>query len=260
MFDLARKWPLALWIGITLTCVWGIFVAIYLYFKIGTIAKLDPNSLGDWLAGFSAPLAFLWLIVATFLQKEELFAQRQELKLNREVMELQADQLKQAAVQLRDQSEILRSQKEVLDRERSEKSFFESISRIADFLVTNSEFHAVTLTQSGHVHSRLSLNLFGHSVRYKNAAFPPNSTSVFLEVSREFESLEKHIQENWRIYSISGESLILQFQNEIENLIQNARTLDEAFAEHLDKQYRLEFIIKVIRFNIISKQYWFQSS
>ena len=38
------------------------------------------NELGDFLAGFFTPLAFLWLVVGYFLQKDEFQLQREELE------------------------------------------------------------------------------------------------------------------------------------------------------------------------------------
>lgn len=46
-------------------------------------SRLTLNAFGDFLAGICAPLAFLWLFVATMVQSQELAAQRAELKLTR---------------------------------------------------------------------------------------------------------------------------------------------------------------------------------
>jgi hypothetical protein len=105
-----KKWPLALWIGISLTGAWVLFATIYTFNNAEKIWKLDPNTLGDWLAGFSAPLAFLWLIVATFLQKEELASQRKELSLSRQALEQQARELNASVEQFRLQSELAKQE------------------------------------------------------------------------------------------------------------------------------------------------------
>jgi hypothetical protein len=49
---------------------------------------LSANELGDFLAGFFAPLAFLWVAYAVIIQSQELAAQREELKLTRNELEL----------------------------------------------------------------------------------------------------------------------------------------------------------------------------
>jgi hypothetical protein len=48
------------------------------------IEGLKPNEFGDFLAGGAAPLAFFWLVLGYFLQRQELTLQREELKLQRE--------------------------------------------------------------------------------------------------------------------------------------------------------------------------------
>lgn len=80
------KWPLALWIGFGLTILWALVVIWYAaspgksgrsqFFEFWSS---DPNLFGDALAGIFAPLAFLWLVVATFIQKDELRLQVKEL-------------------------------------------------------------------------------------------------------------------------------------------------------------------------------------
>ncbi|MBY5971450.1 hypothetical protein KUV28_03800 [Ferrimonas balearica] len=50
--------------------------------------SLPLNSMGDALAGLAASLAFLWLIVTAFIQKNELKEQRRALEAQREELEL----------------------------------------------------------------------------------------------------------------------------------------------------------------------------
>ncbi|MEW4457781.1 hypothetical protein AB1K42_06765 [Roseibium algicola] len=49
---------------------------------------LELNELGDFLAGAFAPLAFIWLAAAVFIQANELAAQRRELSMTREELKL----------------------------------------------------------------------------------------------------------------------------------------------------------------------------
>jgi hypothetical protein len=80
---------LAIW----LTAIWLIAITGYvLFFSPKLLMTLDPNEFGDFLSGASAPLAFLWLIAATLLQREELRAQRQEIVKNREEARRLADE------------------------------------------------------------------------------------------------------------------------------------------------------------------------
>ena len=56
---------------------------------------LNLNELGDFLAGVFAPLAFVWLAAAVFIQARELKEQRRELSLTREELALARDVAKQ---------------------------------------------------------------------------------------------------------------------------------------------------------------------
>ncbi|MEQ1672730.1 MAG: hypothetical protein ABL893_17905, partial [Hyphomicrobium sp.] len=48
--------------------------------RFWTFWKSPPNSFGDALAGIFAPLAFLWLVVGVFVQKDELSQQLKEFQ------------------------------------------------------------------------------------------------------------------------------------------------------------------------------------
>ncbi len=100
-------WPIAL--GLCLTIVWIAFVFWFLttFNHWSEIFDLKPNTFGDFAAGVSAPLAFLWLVIAVVLQGRELKLQRAELTLNREVLQLQIEELKSTSEQMRNQTRLL---------------------------------------------------------------------------------------------------------------------------------------------------------
>jgi hypothetical protein len=63
-----------LWLGLSLTALW---VAMQLYYIVDIVGfrhfvEEGPPSVGGFLEGAFAPLAFLWLVVGFFLQREEL--------------------------------------------------------------------------------------------------------------------------------------------------------------------------------------------
>lgn len=84
--------PLPLRIGYALTAVWLAFIVSYFGWNWSHVRGLPANEMGDFLAGAAAPLAFLWLVVAVFLQKEELSLQRAELQQSRLALHRQADE------------------------------------------------------------------------------------------------------------------------------------------------------------------------
>jgi hypothetical protein len=64
----------------------GITIAGILDGRFDSFYKLDLNAKGDFLAGLFAPVAFLWLIIGSFQQQQEIAMQRDELRLQREEM------------------------------------------------------------------------------------------------------------------------------------------------------------------------------
>lgn len=105
--------------ALAITAIWLVFWVIYVFLHFDwdcfihecTAPKrfLRPNELGDFLAGTFAPLAFLWLFVATMLQREELGLQRKELQETREVLALQKAELARAADENREQTTIMKA-------------------------------------------------------------------------------------------------------------------------------------------------------
>lgn len=69
-------------------------------------ARLTLSEIGTVLAGIFAPLAFLWLFVATMLQRKELEFQRKELRETREELRRTAEANDNQANLMRDSLEV----------------------------------------------------------------------------------------------------------------------------------------------------------
>jgi hypothetical protein len=71
-------------LGVAASILWMTFAVLCFYGPLWFPVKLDApksiNELGDAIAGFAAPLAFLWLVLGYFQQGEELNLQRLEIK------------------------------------------------------------------------------------------------------------------------------------------------------------------------------------
>lgn len=81
------------WIGLITGAILALgAVAIV---AIGDLTKIAQ--FGDFVAGFSAALAFLWLIAGLKLQANELKLQRKELQLQRAALENQTKELRNSA-------------------------------------------------------------------------------------------------------------------------------------------------------------------
>jgi hypothetical protein len=123
----SRNGPIVL--GIFLTVGFLLFAAWMIHPRWSEINNLKLNELGDFLAGLSSTLAFLWLIIAVLLQREELQEQRKELKLSNEA-------LAQQATALRKQSDIMQSELDELKSDRSRKASVELVKRLCGELVS----------------------------------------------------------------------------------------------------------------------------
>ncbi len=67
-------------LGIVVSLLYLYFIAQYFDFSVIKIKELKPNTLGDFLAGTFAPLAFLWLVLGYFQQGKALQTQIEELR------------------------------------------------------------------------------------------------------------------------------------------------------------------------------------
>ncbi len=88
------------WLGLGLTGFWLLLGFVYLSNTIGwnRFASLPADQLGSFLEGAFAPLAFLWLVIGYFLQK-------QELEQNTQTLAEQAQQISRSAAQAELQSQ-----------------------------------------------------------------------------------------------------------------------------------------------------------
>jgi hypothetical protein len=103
--------------GIIVSAIWIFFFALVaitrsaewwpIFGHAEGSTRLALNSLGDTLSGWVAPLAFLWLFIATWLQSQELSLQRQELAETRKVLADQMKELERSADESREQTEIM---------------------------------------------------------------------------------------------------------------------------------------------------------
>ena len=96
--NINRPASLIIWVGGMFSSVYLILVAIFISTRkggLGGIFDLSLNEFGDFLAGICAPLAFLWLVIAVFVQRDELHAQLAEFKKSVEHAERHADSVEQ---------------------------------------------------------------------------------------------------------------------------------------------------------------------
>ena len=118
-----KKWPAPLLFGIGASLLWAIVLIAYASSRddknvshFWTLWYSNPDVFGNALAGVFAPLAFLWLVVATLLQSSELQLQREELKLSRE-------ELRDSVAQLSNHTALMQDEQKSRTREILENNF-----------------------------------------------------------------------------------------------------------------------------------------
>ncbi len=92
-------------IGILATLAYVALLAWAFGGRLAELRSLEPNHLGDFLAGAFGPLAILWLILGYFQQGIEL-------RENSRALDLQAAELRNATREQRELLQILRGQLE----------------------------------------------------------------------------------------------------------------------------------------------------
>jgi hypothetical protein len=67
-----------IWLGLSITTTWLLLLSLYIANSVGwsNIGNEPIQTLGNFLEGAFAPLAFLWLVIGYSLQKKELMPSR----------------------------------------------------------------------------------------------------------------------------------------------------------------------------------------
>ncbi len=101
------------------TALWTLIAIAYFFLARDAFLTMWPNEVGDLLAGWFAPLAMGWLVVAVLLQRDQLEAQQGELKQNTRALQMQAAELKASVRQL--EKHTLHMEQEGINRERAQR-------------------------------------------------------------------------------------------------------------------------------------------
>ena len=101
-----------IWLGVGATTVYLLLALSYVLERgTGALLAMPAESLGSFLEGAFAPLAFLWLVIGYFLQRKELKettsalrAQHEEIKRSTEQAVIQSQSMKASAVHARQEA------------------------------------------------------------------------------------------------------------------------------------------------------------
>lgn len=126
-----------IWLGVSITVVWLFVLSKYVANTIGwsNIGHAPIETVGNFLEGAFAPLAFLWLVIGYFLQKKELMQ-------NTDAIRMQHVEIQKSADQAVIQSEAIRAS-EMHARKQSFPQIAESVRQqlgaISAFLFLSSQ-------------------------------------------------------------------------------------------------------------------------
>jgi|GEM_PF-5460660 len=123
------------------------------------------NELGDTLAGAFAPVAFLWLMGAVFIQSQELKAQREELDETQELMRAQlkvslqqVEETKASTALFTKQTEILEKEQLLRDQKEADVDFDQRVLALVKAIKTDyvqckivMEMRTPPIVQPGHI-------------------------------------------------------------------------------------------------------------
>ncbi|UVC08992.1 hypothetical protein IHQ71_28435 [Rhizobium sp. TH2] len=109
--------------AVVITAVWVIGAGIALSRVTPDEMPTKLNEWGDFMAGVFAPIAFVWLVTAVWIQSAELREQRTELQLTREEFVHQREVMKAQADEARKQAEYIGTQTRILEDEEKRRKW-----------------------------------------------------------------------------------------------------------------------------------------
>lgn len=158
-------------LGVTLTVMYLCFLWFLIGGRVGGLATLELNAVGDFFAGVFGPVAILWLVLG-------FFQQGYELRQNNQALALQAAELKNSVEQQKDLVEVTRAQLQ-MEFDAIRASSERRANEIRPFFVAEGGGGS----HSGTDHElSFSIRNLGHKV-----------TRVEFKFSEEFKALERKL-------------------------------------------------------------------
>ena len=147
------------WFGVIVSVVW-VGVAVYVLRTADPPGKL--NEWGDFIAGFSAPLAFFWLVLGYMQQGDELRQSTQALHLQAEELKNSVEQQTQlvlvAREQMQQETEAL-SEERKLRREAARPKFIPQQSSVTSDAAGKVSSFEVSIVNIGPTATRFRLQI-----------------------------------------------------------------------------------------------------
>ncbi len=102
-----------LFLGLLITIVWLLGIYLFCIFNEYSLPS-ELNSLGDFLAGIFAPVAFFWLILGYMQQGKQLDQNTKALEQQERALQLQIDEMREG---IKQQVELVQLQRQQLDEQ-----------------------------------------------------------------------------------------------------------------------------------------------
>lgn len=106
-------------VGIVVTLTYLVGLGVYCWLAKSEMATLEPNEVGDLLAGAFSPLAFLWLVLGYIQQGEELKNSADALWLQGRELQNSVEQQRELVQVTRDQLTLDQQGREAAEQEAS---------------------------------------------------------------------------------------------------------------------------------------------
>jgi hypothetical protein len=182
------------------TLTWLFFGAWFISCNWPKVSNLEPNALGDMLAGFFAPLAFLWL-VAGYLQ------QGRELAQNTKALLLQHTELVESVEQQRELALVANQDMELFRQQIKDQAYKDNVSAQPLFEISAHEGTTgiglskiqYIISNSGHIVSEVTVKVFGAELEgsgffgvFENGG-GDRFTIVYVDAPKEVELLVSYL-------------------------------------------------------------------
>lgn len=132
------------------TLLFLIAVGVYCFFNFNQLVSLQPNEVGDLIAGVGSILAFFWLIFGYFQQGQELKENTVALKQQEAQLQEQAKQTKELAIFAKAQADAMKSLAKATEQsvghDKSLAMYTKASNELSKKLIQASEKHAKATT------------------------------------------------------------------------------------------------------------------
>lgn len=197
------------------TIVYMAMIILYCLLDMKGMRTLKPNEWGDFLAGFFAPLVFMWLIYGYYQQGKEL--------------SLQLEEVKNSVTQ---QTKMVNLQQQEIDAKNfAAKPFFK---------IENPKFEITY--EGGWIHDPQS---------NESPEEPEQVTKVFFDI-KNLGEVAKHINV---IDSHTSQQLDSEYEIKKDSTRRIFFYVEDIYTKELAEKNEVEFYLTIIYFNIYGKEY-----